>query len=48
LQWISEGGLCVVDRLDIRPRHAKATDANDPLHKARAAEITSLWRLAAE
>ena len=48
LQWISEGGLRVMERLDIRPRHAKATDANDPLHKARAAEITSLWRLAAE
>ena len=48
LQWISEGGLRVVVRLDIHPRHAKATDANDPLYKARAAEITSLWRLAAE
>jgi hypothetical protein len=38
----------VMDRLDIRPRHSKVTDTNDPLHKARAAEITSLWRLAAE
>ncbi len=47
LQWINEAGLRVMDRLDIRPRHTKATDANDPLHKARAAEITSLWRLAA-
>jgi len=47
LQWINEGGLRVMDRLDIRPRHVKATDASDPLHKARAAEITSLWRLAA-
>ncbi len=48
LQWITEGGLRVMEHLHIRPRHAKATDANDPLHKARAAEITSLWRLAAE
>jgi len=48
LRWISDGGLRVIDRLDIRPRHSKATDASDPLHKARAAEITSLWRLAAE
>jgi SAM-dependent methyltransferase len=47
LQWINDGGLRVMERLDIRPRHAKATDTNDPLHKARAAEITSLWRLAA-
>jgi hypothetical protein len=47
LQWINEGGLCVIDRLDIRPRHNKVTDTNDPLHKARAAEITSLWRLGA-
>jgi SAM-dependent methyltransferase len=47
LEWISDGGLRVIDRLDIRPRHAKATDTNDPLHKARAAEITSLWRLGA-
>ena len=47
LQWINEGGLRVIERLDIRPRHGKATDANDPLHNARAAEITSLWRLGA-
>jgi len=36
----------VVARLDIRPTHAKATDAADPLHAARSAEVTSLWRLA--
>lgn len=47
LQWIAAGGLRVIDRLDIRPRHRKATDMHDPLHRARAAEITSLWRLGA-
>jgi len=44
--WIRDAGLSVVGRLDARPRHAKAQDANDPLHRARAAEVTSLWRLA--
>lgn len=47
LQWISEAGLDVVGRLDTRPKHPKASDPNDPLHRARAAEVTSLWRLAA-
>jgi methylase of polypeptide subunit release factors len=45
--WIDEAGLAVVDRLDARPRHPKAADADDPLHAARAAEVTSLWRLRA-
>ncbi|SEG75360.1 Methylase of polypeptide chain release factors [Thermomonospora echinospora] len=40
-------GLTPVDRLDIRPRHPKVSDSTDPLHAARAAETTSLWRLAA-
>jgi D-serine deaminase-like pyridoxal phosphate-dependent protein len=47
LQWVADAGLRVVDRLDVRPTHAKATRADDPLHVARAAEVTSLWRLAA-
>ncbi|MFJ5104316.1 methyltransferase [Streptomyces sp. NPDC088554] len=38
-------GLAVAARLDIRPRHGRATDPGDPLHTARAAEVTSLWRL---
>jgi hypothetical protein len=38
--------LKVLDRIDISPRHPKASDRNDPLHAARAAEVTSLWRLA--
>ncbi len=40
-------GLEVVDRSDLRPRHPRASDESDPLHAARAAEVTSLWRLAA-
>jgi len=34
-----------VGKMDIRPQHPKSKDVNDPLHQARAAEITSLWRL---
>lgn len=45
--WIAQAGLRVDKRHDIRPRHPKATDATDPLHQARAAEITSLWVLSA-
>ena len=45
LGWIDDAGLKVLGRDDIRPRHGKAADESDPLHKARAAEVTSLWRL---
>ena len=45
--WIAQAGLRVAGRHDARPRHPKAADASDPLHAARAAEVTSLWRLAA-
>ncbi len=47
LAWIETAGLKVVDRIDVRPTHPRAADASDPLHNARAAEVTSLWRLAA-
>ncbi|MRW93205.1 methyltransferase [Duganella sp. FT80W] len=47
LEWIASAGLKVVDRIDVRPVHPRASDATDPLHTARAAEVTSLWRLAA-
>ena len=47
LGWIAEAGLRVLGRTDVRPRHAKASDSGDALHAARAAEVTSLWRLAA-
>jgi SAM-dependent methyltransferase len=45
LAWIAAGGLAVRARLDIAPRHPKATDPDDPLAAARAREVTSLWRL---
>jgi len=44
--WIAEAGLQVVGKVDVKPHHPKAMDASDPLHLARAAEVTSLWRLA--
>lgn len=47
LAVIDAAGLRVLGRTDTRPRHPRATDASDPLHTARAAEVTSLWRLAA-
>ena len=47
LQWIAEAGLVVRGRTDVKPHHPKAADAGDALHAARAAEVTSLWRLAA-
>ena len=47
LEWITAAGLRVLGREDVRPHHAKAQDAADPLHAARAAEVTSLWRLVA-
>jgi methylase of polypeptide subunit release factors len=47
LEEFEAAGLRVVDRIDVKPRHPRAADEADPLHVARAAEITSLWRLAA-
>ena len=48
LGWISKAGLRVLGRSEIAPRHPRATDVDDPLHEARAAERTALWRLAAD
>lgn len=48
LAAIDAAGLKVVDRLDAQPHHPKASDPTDALHAARAAEVTSLWRLAAK
>ncbi|MEV4254051.1 class I SAM-dependent methyltransferase [Spirillospora sp. NPDC049652] len=47
LERFDRAGLRVTDRLDARPVHPRAADADDPLHAARAAETTSLWRLTA-
>jgi methylase of polypeptide subunit release factors len=46
LAAIDKAGLKVLARLDTRPTHRRASDPNDPLHAARSAEVTSLWRLA--
>jgi len=46
LAAIAAAGLKVVARSEVRPRHPRASDVTDPLHAARAAEMTSLWRLA--
>ena len=46
LDAIAQSGLAVIDRMDVRPRHPRAADPSDPFFKARAKEVTSLWRLA--
>jgi len=46
--WIADGGLKVIGKLDTKAEHKKVQVENDPLHAARAAELTSLWRLAAK
>lgn len=45
LEWMAQGDLKVLGRQDVKPRHGKSADASDALHAARAAEVTSLWRL---
>ncbi|SCK31447.1 class I SAM-dependent methyltransferase [Streptomyces sp. WMMB 322] len=45
LGWIAGAGLAVAGREDARPRHKRSADPSDPLHFARGAEVTSLWRL---
>ena len=47
LATFDAAGLQVVERLDVRPTHPRASDPTEPLHAARAAEVTSLWRLTA-
>jgi SAM-dependent methyltransferase len=47
LAMIASAGLEVIDRSEAKPTHRKSADAHDPLHRARAAEVTSLWRLRA-
>jgi SAM-dependent methyltransferase len=47
LALFDAGGLVVLERLDVRPRHPKASDPRDPLAAARSGEVTSLWRLGA-
>jgi methylase of polypeptide subunit release factors len=47
LALMESSGLQVISRNDVKPHHPRASDQSDPLHHARAAEVTSLWRLAA-
>lgn len=47
LEMFESAGLKVIAKLDTRPRHGRASDDADPLHQARSAEVTSLWRLTA-
>lgn len=46
LGWMETAGLKLVDKMDTKATHQKVADTSDPLHAARKAEITSLWRLA--
>lgn len=48
LATIDTAGLQVLGKVDVKPHHPKVSDASNPLHVARAAETTSLWRLAAK
>lgn len=47
MEMFDAAGLQVLGRHDTRATHCKASNPTDPLHAARAAEVTSLWRLAA-
>jgi methylase of polypeptide subunit release factors len=47
LDWFAGAGLHLLERSDARPSHRRAAERDDPLHAARAAEVTSLWRLRA-
>ncbi len=48
LAAIDAAGLTVLGKLDVKPHHPRVSDTSDPLHAARAAEVTSLWRLGAK
>ena len=45
LAAIDTAGLRVLGKIDVKPHHPRISDSSDPLHAARAAELTSLWRL---
>jgi hypothetical protein len=48
LAAIDGAGLHVAGRIDVKPQHSRVSDSTDPLYAARAAELTSLWRLVAK
>ncbi|MFM9836433.1 MAG: methyltransferase [Methylophilaceae bacterium] len=43
--WITNAGLAVIEKMDIKPVHAKSQDKTDVLYAARSKEVTSLYRL---
>jgi hypothetical protein len=45
LDAVQAAHLSVAEKTDIKPRHPRSKDTGDPLHAARSAETTSLWRL---
>ncbi len=45
LSLFEAGGLKVLAKHDVKPRHSKSSLASDPLASTRAREITSLWQL---
>jgi methylase of polypeptide subunit release factors len=45
LAAIDAAGLRVLSKSDVKPHHPRVADTTDPLHAARRAELTSLWRL---
>jgi methylase of polypeptide subunit release factors len=48
LAAIDGANLKVEDKIDVKPNHSRVSDSTDPLYAARAAELTSLWRLVAK
>jgi methylase of polypeptide subunit release factors len=48
LTAIDSANLHVAGKIDVKPQHPRVSDSTDPLHTARAAELTSLWRLVAK
>lgn len=45
LAAIDAAHLKVLGKSDVKPHHPRVSDTHDPLHTARNAELTSLWRL---
>ncbi len=45
LEIIDSAGLKLAGKTDVKPHHPRVSDTSDPLHAARSAELTSLWRL---
>lgn len=45
LTAITAAGLAITAKPETHPHHPRSRDPKAPLHPARAAEVTSLWRL---